>query len=94
MRLAQMYLGSSHYAAGSIMDEASINKADSCLKGVDQATLSLRSGCHFHLIESDLYHSKGMLSEARRAAHCALEVSERHNFTNEISSAKNRLGAF
>jgi hypothetical protein len=93
MRLAQMYLGSQQYTAGRVRDRSSIHKAESCLRKVDLNTLSLRSGCHFHLIKSDLYHSKGMITESKKVAQVVLDTSEKHNFTNEIESATNRLQA-
>ena len=91
MRLAQLYLGSKHYNAGSISDKTSIRNAESCLRKVDPNSLSLRSGCHFQLIESDLYLSKSMFVESKKTAQCALDVAQRYNFTNEIESATNRL---
>lgn len=91
MRLAQMYLGSTHYSAGSVKDTESIRKAENCLQSVDLSSLPIRSRCHFHLTKSDLFQSKGLLSDAARNARYALDVSRKHNFTNEITSAENRL---
>lgn len=93
MRLAQMNLGSTHYTAGSISDKDSVGKAADYLRNVDRSRLCIHSRCHFHLIESDLYRSKKMLSESKRAAHDALDAARKHNFTNEIMSAENRLKA-
>ena len=94
MRLAQMYLGSGHYVAGAVIrDSDSIRNAANCLRNVNVSTLSLRSSCHFRLIESDLLWNRGMLQESETAARCALDVSNTHNFTNEIVSAENRLRA-
>ena len=93
MRLAQMYLGSSHFAAGSVRDKENIDKAANCLNNIDPTTLQGRSRCNFLLIESDLYQSKGMLPEAEEAARCALELSKKLKFNNEDEAAKNRLQA-
>ena len=93
MRLAQMYLGSSHFAAGSIRDKENIDKAANCLNNVDQTALLGRSRCNFLLMESDLYQSKGMLFEAEEAARCALKLSKKLKFNNEDEAAKNRLQA-
>lgn len=95
MRLAQMYLGSGHYVAGSVKNQERICCATNCLESVHVECLSLdlRSACHFHLIQSDLYWNKGMLAESQLSATQALDVSRRQNFTNEIQSAENRLRA-
>lgn len=93
MRLAQMYLGSTHYTPGSVRDEQSISKATNCLKNVDPTSLSSRSRCYFLLIESDLYQSKGMFPEAERSATHALDMSRRCEFNIETISAENRLRA-
>lgn len=91
MRLAQLYLGSTQYMAGNVVDEGKIHDAENCLKNVDPNPLPLRSRCHFRLTQSDLYRSKGMLLEAREAVDYVLKEAEKHCFTNEIESARNRL---
>lgn len=91
MRLAQMYLGSSHYAAGSKHDPESIQKASNCLRQVAVSSLAQRSKCHFYLIESDLHRSQGSNVEAIKSAKLALGVAKEHNFTLEVHSAGDRL---
>jgi hypothetical protein len=91
MRLAQMYLGSSHYSAGSQRDDETIAKASSCLKAVDQSSLAQRSKCHYLLIQSDLQRCQQKTECARSTARNALEIAQTHNFTLEITSAGKRL---
>ena len=101
IRLAEMYLGSTHYKAGIVSDMKNLQKAEDCLRTVDKESLAVRSQCHFHLIESDLYcnkamfseSEKAMLSESEKSAQHALDMSKKYNFTNEITSAENRLQA-
>jgi len=93
MKLAQMHLGSSHYAAGNITDKEKVRAAENCLKAIDQDKLLVLSKCHFRLMESDLYQSKGMSQKSKAAAQKALDLAEQYNFTNEIESANNRLSA-
>ena len=91
MRLAQMHLGSSHYSTGSITNKESIRTAESCLQKFDRDWLPKRSICCLYLIESDLYHSKGMFPESRVSAQQALDVAVKYNFINDRESAENRL---
>ena len=91
MRLAQMYLRSSHYCAGSQTDACSISKASNCLGEVDQLCLPLRSQCHYLIIESDLKLCQGDGSHAKSTAESALELAQHNKFTTEIFSAKQRV---
>ncbi len=91
MRLAQMYLGSGHYMAGSKHDPESIQKASSCLSQVGVSSLAQRSKCHFWSIQSDLRRSQGKRSQAVESAQLALAVAKENNFTLEIHSAEVRL---
>lgn len=91
MRLAQMYLGSSHYSAGSQTDKESISKASNCLAEVDQRSLAHRSECHYLIIHSDLKRCQQDPQNARVSAQSALEIARSYNFTLEITSAEKRL---
>ena len=91
MRLAQMYLRSSHYLAGCQRDDKSIARASSCLTAVDQSSLAQRSKCHYLLIRSDLQRCQRATEHARLTAQNALEIAQTHNFTLEITSAERRL---
>ncbi len=91
MRLAQMYLGSSHYSAGSNCDSENIQRASECLRQVNVPSLAQRSKCHFYFIQSDLHRSRRERCEARGSANLALDVAEEYNFTLEIGSARGRL---
>ena len=91
MRLAQMHLGSRHHCAGTQREDESITSASLCLQAVDQSSLSLRSKCHYLLIESDLKRCRQDIKEAMLAAQSALELTQNYNFTTEISSARARI---
>lgn len=94
MRLAQMYLQSSHYAAGFQTNTESIDKAGSYLKGVDQSSLAQRSKCHYLLIESDLRRCQKDIENSQYCAQNALQIAQAYNFTVEIKSAAKRLDSF
>ena len=94
MRLAQMYLGSSHYTAGSQTDRDSIATASSCLGEVDPSALARRSKCHYLLIQSDLQRCQQSIQESKITAQHALDMAQTYNFTLEITSAKKRLNSF
>jgi hypothetical protein len=91
IRLAQMYLGSTHYRPGSQREDWSISKASSYLKGVNQCSLSSRSQCHYLLIESDLKRCQRDIPQARLAAQTALELAHTYSFTIDIASAEKRI---
>ena len=91
MRLAQMYLGSRHYSAGSPKDDLRVSKASNCLQAVNQCSLSRRSQCHYLLMESDLKRCQKNIPQAKLAAQKALELANTSNFTIEIASAEERI---
>ena len=93
LRLAQMYLGSTHYEPGKNTDPESIRKANDCLKVVyvDLGSIPSRSKCMFYLTESDLYRCKGNIDMARESAKYALRMAEENSFETEITSAKTKL---
>ena len=91
MRLAQMYLGSSHYTSGSKRDLKSIQKASDCLSQVNATRLAQRSQCHFHLIQSDLCRCQDKMKTAFMSVCLALDIAQKYNFTLEVGSAKDRL---
>ena len=92
LRLAQMYLGSTHYEPGKNTDPDSIRKASDCLKAIiDLGSIPPRSRCMFFLTESDLYRCKGNIDMARESAKCALRMAEENSFETEITSAKTKL---
>jgi len=93
MRLAQLYLGSTHYAAGSSKNEENVCATENLLKTIDPEIMTVHSRCYFYLTKSDLYRCKGIPQESKAAAQQALDLAEQYNFTNEIESAKNRLSA-
>ena len=91
MRLAQMYLGSTHYSRGSQTDIQQISQASNCLKEVKQSCLPLRSQCHYLIIETDLRLCQGDSSSAKLSAQTALELALENKFTTEIISARERI---
>lgn len=91
LRLAQMYLGSTHYEPGNNTDPESIRKASDCLKAVDLRAIPPRSGCIFFLTESDLYRCKGDFTKARCSAMRALQMAQENNFQTEITSAETKI---
>ncbi|CAI8013210.1 hypothetical protein GBAR_LOCUS8409 [Geodia barretti] len=91
IRLAQMYLGSTHYRPGSQREEWSISKASSCLKAVKQYSMSPRSQCHYLLMESDLKRCQWDIPQARLAAQTALELAHTYSFTTENAVAEKRI---
>ena len=91
LRLAQMYLGSTHYEPGKNTDPESIRKASNCLKAINQDSLPPRSKCIFLLTESDFYRCKGDITTARESAKHALTIAEANGFETEIASAKTKL---
>ena len=91
LRLAQMYLGSTHYEPGKNSDPESIRKASDCLKAVDLHAIPPRSRCIFFLTESDLYRCKGEFANARGSATCALQMAQQNSFQTEILSAETKL---
>ena len=91
IRLAQMYLGATHYSPGMAMNQQNIEHARNCLKAVIYSSLSYRSRCHYHLMESDLHRNSGNIDGAKQSLHVALSISEKYKFELEISSAQTRL---
>ena len=93
MRLAQMYLGSSHYSAGSQRDSEHIMRASKCLMAVNQSCLAQCSKCHYLLIYSDLQRCQEDIPHAKAIATAqnALAIAQTHNFTPEVTSAQKRL---
>lgn len=91
LRLAQMYLGSTHYEPGRNNDPESIRKASNCLKAVDVCSLPSRSQCIFFLTESDLFRCKGDNTSARKSAIRALKIAKENCFETEVASAETKL---
>ena len=91
MRLAQMYLGATHYSSGKAMNQQNIEHARNCLKAVVYSSLCHRSRCHFHLMKSDLHRNSGNIDSAKESLYVALSISEKYNFELEISSVQTRL---
>ena len=90
LRLAQMFLGSTHYAPGTVKD---IKRAKDCLKLVTNEYNSLpeRTKCLYYLIESDLHRNCGKIDRAKDSLEIVLSISRDHNFELEISSAQTRM---
>ena len=91
LRLAQIYLGSTHYTPGVTTDDEKIRRASNCLNAVILCSLPQRSKCMYHLIESDLHRNCGNFDKAKESLDLALAISKKHNFELEISSAQTRL---
>jgi hypothetical protein len=91
LRLAQIYLGSTHYTPGATTDDEKIRRASNCLNAVILCSLPQRSKCMYHLIESDLHRNCGKLDKAKESLDVALSISKKHNFELEINSAQIRL---
>ena len=91
LRLAQMYLGSTHFEPGKNTDPESIRKASECLKAIDRNSLPPRTKCIFLLTESDFYRCKGDMCIAKASAMHALKIAEASGFETEITSAKTKL---
>ena len=91
MRLAQMYLGGTHYNPGVTSNVENIEQARLCLQAVDCASLCYRSKCHYNLIKSDLYCNTNGFSEAKECVQIVLMLARKYNFVLEISSAETRL---
>ena len=91
LRLAQMYLGSTHYEPGKNTDPESIRKASDCLDAINLRAIPPRSRCMFFLTESDLYRCKGDVSKARESAMCALQMAQENSFKTEVTSAETKL---
>lgn len=91
LRLAQMYLGSTHYEPGKNTDPESIRKAKECLDAINLRSIPPRSRCMFFLTESDLYRCKEEMSKARESAMCALQMAHENNFETEVTSAETKL---
>ena len=91
LRLAQMYLGAKHYSPGIATNHKNIERARKCLNAVILDSLSKRSQCHYHLMESDLHRNCERFDRAKESLDLALDISEKCNFELEISSAQTRL---
>ena len=91
LRLAQMYLGSTHYTPGTVTDHKKIKRARNCLNAIIYSSLSQRSKCLYHLIQSDLHRNCGRLDRAKESLDLVLSISKQCNFELEISSAQIRL---
>ena len=91
LRLAQMYLGSTHYELGKNTNPESIRKASDCLEAIDQESLPPRSKCMFFLTKSDFFRCKGDIAMAKESAKHALRMAEVNSFETEITSAKTKL---
>ena len=91
LRLAQMYLGSTHYEPGKNTDPESIRKATDCLDAINLRAIPPRSRCMFFLTESDLYRCKGDVSKAKESAMCALQMAQENSFKTEVTSAETKL---
>ena len=91
MRLAQMYLGATHYSPGKAVNQKNVEHARKCLNAVVYSSLSRRSRCHYHLMESDLHRNCESIDNARESLHIALSIAEICKFELEISSARTRL---
>lgn len=90
MKLSQMYISSTHDEISSTSEERN-DKAEKCLKKIDEKSLALRSRCYYYLRKSELYHKKGMLSESKSDAQQALDLAVNHNFNHEVEVAANLL---
>ena len=90
LRLAQMYLGSTHYTPGTVKD---IKRAQECLRSpvITPDSLPERTKCLYHLIESDLHRNCGRIDRAKESLKIVLAISQDHNFELEISSAQTRM---
>ena len=88
LRLAQMYLGSTHYTPGTVID---IKRAKDCLSTITPDTLPRRTRCLYHLIESDLHRNCGRIDRAKKSLQVVLTISRNHDFELEISSAQTRM---
>ena len=91
LRLAQMYLGAKHYSPGVATNHKNIQRARKCLNAVILDSLSKRSRCHYHLMESDLHRNCDRFDRAKESLDLALDISQKCNFELEISSAQTRL---
>ena len=91
MRLAQMYLGGTHYDPGITTNVENIKQAKLCLQAVDCTSLCHRSQCHYHLIQSDLYRNTNDFSKATESIKIAQTLAQKYNFVLEISAAETRL---
>ena len=89
LRLAQMYLGSTHYTPGTVKD---IKRAKECLSAITTPDLlPERTKCIYNLIESDLHRNCGRIDKAKESLQIVLSISQNHNFELEISSAQTRM---
>ena len=91
LRLAQMYLGATHYTPGKAINQQNIDNARNCLNAIVYPPLSQRTKCHFHLMESDLHRNCGNVVNAKESLHKVLLISKECKFELEISSAQTRL---
>ena len=88
LRLAQMYLGSTHHSPGKVKD---IKRARNCLNAITYSSLPERSKCIYNLMESDLHRNCGRIDKAKESLQIVLSISKEHNFKLEISPAQTRM---
>ena len=88
LRLAQMYLGSTHHTSGAVKD---IKRAKDCLNIIPLDSLPERTKCIYNLIESDLHRNCGRTEEAKESLLKVMSISKSYDFKIELSSAKTRM---
>ena len=91
LRLAQMYLGGTHYSAGTVTSRVHIEQARKCLDAVILSSHSKRLQCLYHIMESDLHRHCGRIDGAKKSLELALSISSKCTFELEISSVQTRL---
>ena len=91
IRLAQLYLGATHYSPGMTTNEQNIEQASKCLRAIKHSSLCHRSKCYYHLTESDLNRRRGNVSSAKESLQTAMFVAKKHKFELVITSAQKRL---
>ena len=92
IRLAQLCMGSTQFAAGITTDREMIQEARCHLEAVDVGSLKQRSQSLYYIFKSDLYVNMGDARQALLCAKRALELGQ-PNYTVEIRSAAERIRA-
>ena len=94
IRLAQLYLGCSHFNVGTARNRDSIEWACHCLDKVQKSADSLpcRSEALYFIALSDLHRNTGALEQAQECAQKAMDLAS-VGFRTEQSAAQGRLEA-
>lgn len=94
IRLAQLYLGCSHFNVGTARDQESIKRARDYLGKVWASADSLpsRSEALYFIALSDLHRNTGALEQAQECAQKAVDLASA-GFRTEQSAAQRRLEA-